>query len=61
MALRERYRDRHGGWNVRHFFGHYPSEGGQRSYGYMNVMSALGKVETSAWMECGGFDGADCE
>ena len=32
LALQERYCDRYGGWNVRHFFGHYQPEGGKRSY-----------------------------
>jgi len=32
MALTERYRSRHAGWNVKHFHGWYQREGGRRSY-----------------------------
>ena len=46
LALQERYRERYGGWDVRHFFGHYRSEGGQRSYGWVKKqLRAGGLVE----------------
>lgn len=32
MALTERYRSRHSGWNVKHFHSWYQREGGTRSY-----------------------------
>ena len=32
MALNERYRSRHGGWNIRHFHSWYKRDGGLRSY-----------------------------
>lgn len=32
MALADRYRDRHNGWNVRHFHDWYQKDGGTRSY-----------------------------
>jgi hypothetical protein len=32
MEMREKYRDRHLGWNVRHFHEWYRRDGGQRSY-----------------------------
>ena len=32
MALTERYRSRHGGWNVKHFHSWYKREGGARGY-----------------------------
>ena len=32
MALTERYRSRHSGWNVKHFHGWYRRSGGARSY-----------------------------
>ena len=32
MALTERYRSRHSGWNVKHFHGWYRRSGGERSY-----------------------------
>jgi hypothetical protein len=41
LALQERYRERYGGWNVRHFFGHYRSEGGQRSTNWVNSGSRI--------------------
>jgi hypothetical protein len=31
MAMQEQYRQRHEGWNVRHFHEWYPRDGGQRS------------------------------
>ena len=35
MAVVERYRDRHLGWNVRHFHSWYRREGGVRSYSWV--------------------------
>lgn len=35
MALTERYRSRHGGWNVKHFHSWYQREGGTRSYSWV--------------------------
>ena len=32
MALTERYRQRHAGWNIKHFYSHYRRDGGARSY-----------------------------
>jgi hypothetical protein len=32
LALQAQYRARYEGWNMKHFFGHYRSAGGQRSY-----------------------------
>lgn len=32
MALVERYRSRHDGWNAKHFYSWYKRDGGQRSY-----------------------------
>jgi transposase len=35
MALTERYRDTHRGWNVRHFHSWYRRDGGTRSYSWV--------------------------
>lgn len=35
LALTERYRQRHLGWNVRHFHSWYRRDGGQRSYSWV--------------------------
>ena len=35
MALTERYRDRHSGWNVKHFHSWYRREGGTRCYSWV--------------------------
>ena len=35
MRLVDRYRTRHEGWNVRHFYSWYRRDGGQRSYGWV--------------------------
>ena len=46
LALQDRYRERYGGWNVRHFWGHYQAEGGQRSYSWVKKqLQAGGLVE----------------
>lgn len=35
MALVDRYRGRHPGWNVKHFHGWYKRDGGRRSYSWV--------------------------
>lgn len=46
MAVVERYRDRHLGWNVRHFHSWYRREGGLRSYSWVkNRLQEAGVVE----------------
>ena len=35
LALTERYRRRHTGWNVKHFYAWYRRDGGQRSYSWV--------------------------
>jgi predicted transcriptional regulator len=35
LALTERYRQRHMGWNVRHFYSWYQRDGGARSYSWV--------------------------
>jgi hypothetical protein len=35
LALTERYRQRHLGWNVRHFHSWYRRDGGERSYSWV--------------------------
>jgi transposase len=46
LALQEQYRARYEGWNMKHFFGHYRSAGGQRSYTWMRKqLQAGGLVE----------------
>jgi hypothetical protein len=35
LAVTQRYRERHFGWNVRHFHSWYRREGGQRSYSWV--------------------------
>ena len=35
MRLVDRYRTRHEGWNVKHFYSWYRRDGGQRSYGWV--------------------------
>jgi transposase len=37
MALTERYRSRHAGWNVKHFYAWYRKEGGARSYTWVKL------------------------
>ena len=32
IALTDQYKDRHRGWNVKHFYSWYQRDGGQRSY-----------------------------
>lgn len=46
MAVVERYRERHLGWNVRHFHSWYQREGGVRSYSWVkNRLQEAGVVE----------------
>ena len=46
MAVVERYRDRHAGWNVKHFHAWYKREGGGRSYTWVkNRLQEAGVVE----------------
>ncbi len=46
MAVVERHRDRHLGWNVRHFHSWYRREGGVRSYSWVkNRLQEAGVVE----------------
>ena len=35
MRMVDRYRTRHEGWNVRHFYSWYRRDGGERSYGWV--------------------------
>src|SRR5512144_634385 len=45
MALTERYRRRHLGWNVKHFYAWYRREGGGRSYSWVkNTLQGAGLV-----------------
>jgi transposase len=37
LALTERYRRRHGGWNVKHFYSWYRRDGGARSYTWVKT------------------------
>jgi hypothetical protein len=47
MALTERYRTQHAGWNVKHFHGWYQREGGARSYTWVKKrLQAAGLVRT---------------
>ena len=45
MAVVDRYRRRHRGWNVKHFYSWYCKEGGSRSYTWVkNTLQAKGLV-----------------
>lgn len=45
MALTERYRSRHSGWNVKHFYAWYRRDGGLRSYTWVkNPLQGAGLV-----------------
>lgn len=45
MALVDRYRNRHTGWNVSHFYQWYVDDGGQRSYTWVkNTLQRAGQV-----------------
>jgi transposase InsO family protein len=42
LALREQYRERYVGWNVKHFYGNYQSEGGKRGYTWVKKQLRTG-------------------
>ncbi|MGH9575793.1 MAG: ISNCY family transposase [Terriglobales bacterium] len=45
VGLLERYRSRHGGWNVKHFHSWYRRDGGARSYSWVkNALQGAGLV-----------------
>jgi transposase len=45
LRLKERYTERHLGWNVKHFYSWYRREGGGRSYSWVkNTLQATGLV-----------------
>ena len=45
IALVERYKTRHQGWNVKHFYSWYKRDGGQRSYTWVkNTLQSKGAV-----------------
>jgi len=48
MALTDRYRNRHRGWNVRHFHSWYQREGGTRSYTWVKVCLQEAKLVPKA-------------
>ena len=46
LRLVDRYRNRHRGWNVKHYYAWYQRDGGQRSYSWVkNKLQAAGEVE----------------
>lgn len=49
LAVTERYRRRHLGWNVKHFYAWYRREGGGRSYSWVkNTLQGAGLVTKTA-------------
>ncbi len=48
MALTERYRSRHSGWNVKHFYAWYRREGGGRSYSWVKNTLQGARLVTKA-------------
>ena len=49
MRMVDRYRNRHRGWNVKHYYSWYKREGGQRSYSWVkNTLQAAGAVKKAA-------------
>lgn len=45
MAVVDRYKRRHQGWNVKHFYGRYKEDGGRRSYTWVkNTLQSHGLV-----------------
>lgn len=49
MALTERYRRQHRGWNVKHFYSWYCQGGGGRSYSWVkDILHGAGLVERAA-------------
>ena len=54
LALRDRYRSRHIGWNVRHFYTWYRKDGGLRSYTWVkNQLQAVRLVPKAASTSAG--------
>ena len=50
LALVEKYRKRHDGWNVKHFHSWYKREGGTRSYTWVKaVLQKSGAVPEGPW------------
>ena len=49
LRLVDRYRRRHDGWNVKHYYSWYRRDGGQRSYSWVkNTLQAAGVVKKAA-------------
>src|SRR3990172_720165 len=49
MAVSERYKTQHQGWNVKHFYGWYRNSGGSRSYTWVkNTLQSRGLVSRTA-------------
>ena len=49
MRLVDRYRRRHDGWNVKHYYSWYRRDGGTRSYSWVkNTLQAAGVVKKAA-------------
>ena len=49
MAVVDRYKGRHRGWNVKHFYRWYKEDGGQRSYTWVkNTLQSQGLVLSAA-------------
>jgi len=49
MAIAESYKNRHQGWNVKHFYGWYQGSGGKRSYTWVkNTLQSRGLVSKAA-------------
>lgn len=49
MAVADQYKNRHRGWNVKHFHSWYRRDGGKRSYGWVkNTLQSEGLVMKSA-------------
>jgi len=49
IALTDQYKDRHWGWNVKHFYSWYQRDGGQRSYTWVkNTLQSKGLVPRAA-------------
>ena len=53
LAMTAQYRNRHAGWNVRHFHSWYRREGGERSYSWVKKhLQQAGLVETGKKQGC---------
>ena len=49
LRLVDRYRRRHDGWNVKHYYAWYRRDGGERSYSWVkNTLQAAGAVKKAA-------------